>query len=91
MLIHDWLSENGAELHPAMEVDNLEAVKRMVMAGLGVSIVPAMVVSGKEATADIVVRPLRPALTRTLAYVQRRDKLGEPALRIVRDELMKLK
>jgi DNA-binding transcriptional LysR family regulator len=91
MLIHDWLSANGSELHPAMEVDNLEAVKRMVMAGLGVSIVPAMVVTGKEATADIVVRPLRPALTRTLAYVQRRDKLGEPALQIVRAELMKMK
>jgi hypothetical protein len=37
-----------------------------------------------------VVRPLMPALSRTLAYVQRRDKPDEPALRIVREALMTL-
>ncbi len=44
-LIIDWLSAGGTEPRPAMELDNLEAVKRMVASGLGVSIVPAAAIA----------------------------------------------
>jgi len=89
-LIMGWLAGDGAEVRPAMELDNLEAVRRMVAAGLGASIVPEAVISEPHAGADIAVRPLEPALTRTLALVQRRDKPADAALMHVREALMSL-
>jgi DNA-binding transcriptional LysR family regulator len=89
-LIVDWLSVDGTELRPAMELDNLEAVKRMVGAGLGASIVPAAVISDGEARPDIVSRPLNPPLSRTLALVQRRDKPPDAAIAHVRTALLTL-
>jgi DNA-binding transcriptional LysR family regulator len=88
-MIVDWLSAGGQEPRPAMELDNLEAVKRMVASGLGASIVPAAAIEGAQET-GLVARPLKPALERTLALVQRRDKPDDPALRHVRDALMRL-
>ncbi len=90
-MIIDWLSIEGVEARPAMELDNLEAVKRMVAAGLGTSIVPSAAVSKENARNDLVARPLRPALTRTLALIQRRDKVGDPALQHVRAALINLR
>ena len=89
-LIMGWLAGDGAEVRPAMELDNLEAVRRMVAAGLGASIVPAAVISEPHAGADIVSRPLEPALNRTLALAQRRDKPGDAALQHVREALLRL-
>jgi DNA-binding transcriptional LysR family regulator len=90
-LIIEWLSAGGAEPRPAMELDNLEAVKRMVASGLGASIVPAAALSRVELDGGLIARPLKPALTRTLALVQRRDKPDDPALQVVRAALMSLK
>ena len=73
-----------------MELDNLEAVRRMVGAGLGASVVPASVVSEQHPGDDIAVRPLKPALTRTLVLAQRRDKPSDPALAHVREALLSL-
>jgi DNA-binding transcriptional LysR family regulator len=89
-LIMGWLAGDGAEVRPAMELDNLEAVRRMVAAGLGASIVPAAVVSEPHAGNDIVARPLEPPLTRTLVLAQRRDKPSDPALAHVREALLSL-
>ena len=89
-LIMGWLAGDGGEVRPAMELDNLEAVRRMVAAGLGASIVPAAVVSEPHAGNDIVARPLEPALTRTLVLAQRRDKPSDPALAHVRQALLSL-
>jgi DNA-binding transcriptional LysR family regulator len=89
-LIIDWLSADGVEPRPAMELDNLEAVKRMVASGLGVSIVPSAAIADAGDAVKLVARPLRPSLSRTLALVQRRDKPDDAALRIVRTALMTL-
>jgi DNA-binding transcriptional LysR family regulator len=89
-LIMSWLAGDGAEVRPAMELDNLEAVRRMVAAGLGASVVPAAVVSERHPGADVVARPLKPALSRTLALAQRRDKPSDPALGYVREALLGL-
>jgi DNA-binding transcriptional LysR family regulator len=89
-MIVDWLSADGHEPRPAMELDNLEAVKRMVASGLGASIVPAAAISGAHEETGLVARPLKPALTRTLALVQRRDKPSDAALQHVRQALMTL-
>jgi DNA-binding transcriptional LysR family regulator len=90
-IIIEWLSLASIEVRPTMELDNLEAVKRMVAAGLGTSIVPIAAVSEENARHDLVARPLRPALARTLALVQRRDKGDDAALGHVRTALLALR
>jgi len=87
-LIIEWLSAGGGEPRPAMELDNLEAVKRMVASGLGASIVPAAAIAEPIDRTSLASRPLEPALTRTLALIQRRDKPADTALGHVRDALM---
>ena len=90
-LIIDWLSAGGNDARPAMELDNLEAVKRMVASGLGASIVPAAAITEEEARGGLVARPLKPALTRTLALAQRRDKPVDAAHAQVREALLTLR
>jgi DNA-binding transcriptional LysR family regulator len=89
-LIIDWLSADGTEPRPAMELDNLEAVKRMVASGLGVSIVPEAAIADSQDKSSLFARPLKPALTRTLALVQRRDKPSDAGLQHVREALLTL-
>jgi DNA-binding transcriptional LysR family regulator len=89
--ILEWLAAAEFEVRPAMELDNLEAVKRMVAAGLGASIVPASVVGDAESDGHVTVRPLRPPISRALAYVQRKDKQDDPAIRHVRAAFLTLR
>jgi DNA-binding transcriptional LysR family regulator len=89
-LIVDWLSADGQVPRPAMELDNLEAVKRMVASGLGASIVPAAAISDWREELNLAVRPLKPALSRTLGLVHRRDKQPDTAFQHVREALMSL-
>ena len=87
-LIKDWLSVPTLAPQSAMIVSAIEAVKVVVSAGIGMSIVPAM--SVVQRSDDIVVRPLNPPLTRTLALIQHRNKPDDLALQIVRETLMEL-
>ncbi len=89
-LIVGWLSAGSADPRPAMELDNLEAIKRMVASGLGVSIVPEAAIADATDRSSLAQRPLKPPLTRTLALVQRRDKPADAALDIVRQALLAL-
>ena len=86
-LVWDWLAAQEQRVRPAMEIDSIEAIAQCVSAGLGAAIVPKVAV----ASADVVVRPLRPRLWRSLGVIQRLDKPDEPALRFVREALMALK
>ncbi len=86
-LVSDWLAGQGQKIRPAMEIESIEAITQCVGAGLGAAIIPRVAVS----SAEVVVRPLRPQLKRSLAVIQRLDKADEPALRHVRDALMTLK
>jgi DNA-binding transcriptional LysR family regulator len=89
-LIMSWLAEGSADPRPAMELDNLEAVKRMVASGLGASIVPEAAIADALDRSSLAARPLKPPLTRTLALVQRRDKASDAALEHVRGALLSL-
>jgi DNA-binding transcriptional LysR family regulator len=87
-LINAWLSSRMLAPQSSMILSAVEAVKIVVSAGMGMSIVPAMsVVCPGD---DIAIRPLNPPLTRTLALIQHRNKPDDLALRIVRDVLMEL-
>jgi len=86
-LVWDWFAAQEQPIRPAMEIDSIEAITQCVSSGLGAAIVPRVAV----ASADVVVRPLRPRLKRTLGVIQRSDKPDEPALRHVREALMGLR
>ena len=87
-LIDQWLAAGGGAPQSLMRLSAIEAVKIVVAAGLGVSIVPEMVVA--RSALDVIVRPLNPPLTRTLALIQHRSKHDDRALQIVRNALLEL-
>ncbi|HKF94159.1 MAG TPA: LysR family transcriptional regulator substrate-binding protein, partial [Gammaproteobacteria bacterium] len=72
----------------SMVVSAVEAIKIIVSAGMGVSLVPSISVA--RPGGDFVVRPIYPALTRTLGLIQHRNKPDDLALRTVRRTLMEL-
>lgn len=88
VLITNWMSEAGCALQSSMKISAIEAAKSVVSSGLGISIVPAMAMS--QNPRDLIVRPLKPRLTRTLALIQHRNKPDNLALRLVREALMTL-
>jgi DNA-binding transcriptional LysR family regulator len=65
-----------------MELGNEEAIKKLVGAGLGVSVSPSMAVRDEVRAGALTTRPLSPALVRRLGLVRRRDKPQTPALRV---------
>jgi DNA-binding transcriptional LysR family regulator len=60
-----------------MQLGSIEAIKRMVRAGLGYSIVPRMAVEQAEDRDGLRVHSLAPRLYRQLAVVMRQDKIGQ--------------
>jgi len=66
-----------------MELGNAEAIKKLVGAGLGLSISSAMAVSAEVKAGSLTAMPLDPPLARRLGVVRRRDKPDGLALRVV--------
>ncbi len=81
--IDAWLEAGGVKPKPPMQFGSVEAIKELVSAGIGCSILPAMSVSGRGARADLTVRSLEPRLWRSLGLVLRRDKRLDRSLRLV--------
>lgn len=71
-LVDGWLRGGGKRVQPIMELGSVEALKKLVEAGLGVAIVPAMSIDG--GSAGLQARSLTPRLERKLALALRRDK-----------------
>ena len=91
-LIDDWFARAGVTASPIMELGSVEAIKVLVASGLGASILPKLALKElalKEVARATLVRPLRPALTRDLAYVLRKDKVIDRGLRVFLDELVR--
>jgi DNA-binding transcriptional LysR family regulator len=87
-LVTHWLSHVTLAQAP-MPIGIIEAVKKGVAAGLGMSIVPNVAMT--EPVADIIVRPLKPAVPCTLALIEHRNKPDSPALKIVRKAILELR
>jgi DNA-binding transcriptional LysR family regulator len=81
-VIDGWFRRGGARPRVVMELGNEEAIKKLVGAGLGVSVSPAMAVRDEVRAGALSMRPLSPALSRRLGVVRRRDKPETPALRM---------
>lgn len=74
-LINEWFRDAGQIARPVMELGSIEAIKRMVRAGLGYSIVPRMSVESPEESRGLSVYSMAPALHRTLGTVIREDRI----------------
>ncbi|PKQ13410.1 MAG: LysR family transcriptional regulator [Alphaproteobacteria bacterium HGW-Alphaproteobacteria-1] len=81
-LIDGWLRESGIKVSVTMELEGLEAIASMVLAGLGVSIVPARCVRGFNPL-PLKRLPLPDgAPVRVLSLAWRRDN---PRLRVIQE------
>ena len=87
VLIDDWFLQAGLRPRVVMELGSIEAIKEMVAAGLGCSIVPSMAVKAAHHRRGLEVRPLAPDLSRTLGLVLRQDKPVGAGLRKVVEAL----
>lgn len=88
-LVTRWLSGLGSPPRAPMHLGTIEALRSAVAADLGMSIVPEIAVLGP--ISNVVVRPLLPRLSRTLALIEHRNKPNAPALEIVRNALLALR
>ncbi len=91
LLIDDWFRRAGQASRPVMELGSIEALKELVAAGLGYSLVPGIAVATEHHRHGLRVQPLVPPLTRTLALVLRRDKPLSRALQQVLEALRQLR
>jgi DNA-binding transcriptional LysR family regulator len=88
-LVMGWLSGHGQRTRDPMPLGTVEALKSAAASNLGMAIVPEVAVATH--LSDFIIRPLRPALSRTLALIEHRNKPNEPALEIVRNALLGLR
>jgi DNA-binding transcriptional LysR family regulator len=82
--IDEWMGSAGLVARPAMEFGSVEAIKELVAAGLGWSILPAMALK-RDRAGFLEISPVNPPLVRKLGMVIRRDKHLSRGLR----EMMK--
>ena len=67
--------DKGLELHPTMEMDNVETIKRAVELGLGVSVLPLPTVQHEIATGTLVAKPFAEGShTRPIGILVRKGK-----------------
>jgi DNA-binding transcriptional LysR family regulator len=88
-LAREWFRAASIEPRATMAVDHF-AIRNIVSAGLGASILTIESVMGDASSAPVILRPLDPPLTRRLAVIRRSDKADEPALMHVQDALLGL-
>ena len=74
-LIDGWFQASAFSVTPVMQLGSIEAIKRMVRAGLGFSIVPRMAVQHAADREGLTVGSLDPILHRQLGIVMRQDKI----------------
>lgn len=67
-IVERVLADNDIHIHPSMELESIEAIKRCVSLGLGTAFLPRMAVAEEVATGDLVILPFaHPNIT---AYIQ---------------------
>jgi DNA-binding transcriptional LysR family regulator len=79
-LIDKWLRAAGASVEYAMELDNIETIKRSVEAGLGVSILPKAALQTEVRARTLIARRLSGApLYRPIGVIRKRSRELSPA------------
>ena len=85
-LAHEWFHAAGHAPRSFVEVDNLEACRAAVAAGLGVSIVPA--VMAHPPTRGVTVLALDPPIRRQLAIIEHKRRAANGLVDRVREALL---
>jgi len=89
-LIDKLLREQQTSVQIAMELDNIETIKRSVEAGLGVSILPAPALENEVRAGTLVTRPLREGpFRRPIGAIHRRGRELSGAARALLEMLGK--
>jgi DNA-binding transcriptional LysR family regulator len=84
--IDKLLREKGVNITPAMEMDNVETIKRAVEMGLGVSILPIASVQHELAMKTLVAKPFAEGnFTRPIGLLVRKGKYLDRASQAVLD------
>jgi DNA-binding transcriptional LysR family regulator len=79
-VIDEWFSRGGAPPARRMEMGNTEAIKKLVGAGLGLSVTSWFSVEREARTRQLHAIPLAPPLARAIGVARRRDKPMTPSL-----------
>ena len=77
------LAESGIAFHASIELDNVEAIKKMIEAGIGISILPEIAIGSERAAGKLVALSLAgvPAAEQQIAATYRKDKYISAAMR----------
>ena len=87
----EWLAQAGEVPNPVMEFDNIEAIKKVVVVGLGSSVVPSLSLTADQvAQMNIAVRPINPRITRRTGLVKLRGLQTTDAASLVYEALLNL-
>jgi DNA-binding transcriptional LysR family regulator len=79
-VIDDWFTRAGVAAKPIMELGSVEAIKKLVGAGMGCAVLPQLALAERGGD-KLLSRALSPRLHRKLALVLRRDKQLDGGLR----------
>jgi len=79
-VIDGWFHRAGAVPRTPMELGNTEAIKKLVEAGLGMSVTSWFSVKSEVRARTLTAMRLAPPLERQIGLVRRRDKPRTPAL-----------
>lgn len=88
MLTAAWFEAGGVTPKPVMELGSFAAIRSMVVAGMGASIV--MPATATDIADRVATRPLNPPLELRLAIIQRQGQPDDPALEHTRAALRSL-
>lgn len=77
------LSEAGIVAQIALELDNVEAIKKMIEAQLGISLLPQVALESETASGRLIALPLHdvPHARRRISVIHRKDKYLSAALK----------
>ena len=80
-IIDQWFAQAERVAKPVMELGSIEAIKQLVGAGLGWTIMPSLAARRETLAKGLTVQSLTPRLERTLAIVMRQDKTMTQGMR----------
>lgn len=80
-VIDAWFRRAGVTPSPIMQLDSIETIKVLVSGGLGASVMPALAL--QTPPRGTVTKRLRPAASRQLGIVVRREKVLDQGLRLM--------
>ena len=80
-----WFQRAGVAPQPIMEMGSAEAIKHLVGAGLGATVLTSLAL--RDPVPGAVTRKLRPAASRDLGIALRREKVRDRGLRLLLAEL----